>query len=92
MGVEVTIDQESQAVGRWTPAECLVAQETEQAVKTARDLAFSLKRLARLMRNCQSCLAAGPGEAQYNCPVLMQINAQIEMAILDLNREWGMLP
>jgi hypothetical protein len=92
MGAEMTIDPEAQTVGRWTPAECPVVKETEEAVKTARDLSNSLKRLARLMRNCQSCPAAGSGEAQYNCPVLMEINAQIELAILDLNREWGMLP
>lgn len=81
------------------PAEldCPVLKESQVALKSARDLSRSLKRMARLMRNCQNCqrlALASAGQAEYlpECPVLMEINAQIEAAILDLNREWGLLP
>jgi len=77
--------------------DCPVLKESQVALKSARDLSRSLKRMARLMRNCQNCqrlALASAGQAEYlpECPVLMEINAQIEAAILDLNREWGLLP
>ena len=80
--------------------DCPVLKESQSAMKSARDLSRSLKRMARLMRHCQSCqkqamlaLAAAEGtEFRSECPVLLEINAQIEAAILDLNREWGLLP
>ena len=77
--------------------DCPVLKESQVALKLARDLSRSLKRMARLMRNCQNCqrlALASAGQAEYlpECPVLMEINAQIEAAILDLNREWGLLP
>jgi len=77
--------------------DCPVLKESQVALKSARDLSRSLKRMARLMRDCQNCqrlALASAGQADYlpECPVLMEINMQIEAAILDLNREWGILP
>ena len=77
--------------------DCPVLKETETALKSARDLSHSMKRLARLIRNCQNCqklaqTTAGETDFRSECPVLMEINSQIETAILELNREWVMLP
>ena len=86
------IDPKSQATRQWTPEDCPVVQESEAVLKTADDLSRRMKRIAKTMRKCQSCQAAGVGDAQYSCPVLVEFNTQIERAILDLNREWGILP
>ncbi len=62
---------------------CPVERDTQKVVQLSKDTARTLRRLRRDLGGCERC-EAGP-----DCPILQQVNAQVQAAIAVVVDEWG---
>jgi hypothetical protein len=66
-------------------SDCPVKETAEETVKLSNDLARSMRKLRRMLRECAKC-----GDAD-GCMLLQAWNSQVEAAVAEINQEWGMV-
>ena len=67
--------------------DCPLRAEAEATLQSSRDLNRQLKRFSRLMQTCRKC-SLWQGEPA--CPVMTEINAQLDQALRELNQTWAL--
>jgi hypothetical protein len=64
---------------------CPVKKDTEEIVGLGVDMVKALRRLRRDLQACERC-------GRLNCGILETFHTQVDIAIQELNEEWGVQP
>ena len=62
---------------------CKVLIEAKKTHETLEELAIRMRRLQRALNQCDRC-------PEKNCPLLMEVSAKINTALVELAMEWGL--
>ncbi len=64
--------------------DCIVQRKARRVFRLSADLAVTMHQLRRDFRRCQTC------DCAESCWIWNEFHTQVDRAIRQLNREWGL--